>query len=116
MVYVMAMLYIAAGVMHFISPQFYLRIMPPYLPAHGLLVALSGLAEIVLGVLLLIPATRAWASWGIILLLVAVFPANLYMAYGSKFQEMSPWIRWGRLPLQLVLIWWAYQYTRFAVE
>lgn len=101
-----------AGVYHFVSPKFYLKIMPPYLPYHEFLVAASGLAEVILGVLLLIPATRSWAAWGIILLLIAVFPANLHMAYGSDFQAMSPWFRWGRLPLQLVLIWWAFQYTK----
>ncbi len=86
--------------------------MPPYLPYHNFLVMLSGLAEVVFGALLFFPATRSWAAWGIILLLIAVFPANLYMAYGAKFQDLSPWIRWGRLPLQFVLIWWAFQYTR----
>jgi uncharacterized membrane protein len=110
--YLMGFLYIAAGINHFISPRFYLKIMPPYLPDHTLLVALSGIAEIILGILLFVPGTRIWAAWGIILLLIAVFPANLYMAYGSPFQEMSPWLRWGRLPLQVVLIWWAYQYTK----
>lgn len=101
-----------AGVNHFISPKFYLKIMPPYLPYHELSVAVSGLAEIILGVLVFIPASRTWAAWGIILLLIAVFPANLYMAYGAKFQEMSPWVRWGRLPIQLLLIWWAFRYTK----
>ncbi|WP_373511930.1 MauE/DoxX family redox-associated membrane protein [Persicitalea sp.] len=110
--YVMGSLYILAGIYHFISPKFYLAIMPPYLPFHNFLVVASGLAEIVLGMLLFIPSTRMWAAWGIILLLIAVFPANLYMAYGAKFQEMSPWFRWGRLPIQLLLIWWAYRYTK----
>ncbi len=108
----MGIMYIAAGILHFVSPKFYLKIMPPYLPYHEFLVAASGLAEVVLGVLLFIPATRTWAAWGIILLLIAVFPANLYRAYGTDFQAMSPWIRWGRLPIQLLLIWWALQYTK----
>ncbi len=112
LMYLMGILYIAAGVNHFISPRFYLKIMPPYLPQHELLVTLSGIAEIMLGTLLFIPITRTWAAWGIIVLLLAIFPANLYMAYGTPFQDMSPWLRWGRLPLQLVLIWWAFQYTK----
>ncbi len=112
LLYLMGLLYIVAGVNHFISPRFYLKIMPPYLPQHELLVTLSGIAELALGILLLVPATRIWAAWGIILLLIAVFPANLYMAYGTPFQEMSPWVRWGRLPIQLLLIWWAYRYTK----
>lgn len=112
LVYLMGFLYILAGINHFINPPFYLKIMPPYLPQHGLLVVLSGVAELMLGILVLIPATRVWAAWGLILLLIAVFPANLYMAYDPKFQELSAWLRWGRLPLQFVLIWWAYQYTK----
>ena len=112
LVYLMGGLYFLAGVNHFISPKFYLKIMPPYLPYHEFLVMVSGLAEIGLGALLFIPTTRSWAAWGIIILLIAVFPANLYMAYAEKFQELSPWIRWGRLPLQFVLIWWAFQYTK----
>lgn len=111
-VYLMGGLYFLAGLYHFVNPKFYLKIMPPYLPGHEFFVAVSGVAEVILGVLLFIPATRSWAAWGIILLLIAVFPANLYMAYGDQFQAISPWIRWGRLPIQLVLIWWAFQYTK----
>ncbi|WP_247235015.1 DoxX family protein [Telluribacter sp. SYSU D00476] len=110
--FIMGGVYIVAGILHFVIPKFYLRIMPPFLPAHQLLVALSGVAEILLGVAMFFPATRSWAAWGIILLLIAVFPANIYMAYADKFQHLSPLVRWGRLPLQFLLIWWAYQYTR----
>ncbi len=108
----MAAVYALAGIGHFIRPKSYMSIMPPYLPAHAALVFWSGVAELVLGLALLVPAWRFWAAWGIILLLIAVFPANVYMATGAKFQQISPWIRWGRLPLQGVLIWWAYQYTK----
>ena len=110
--YIMAALYILAGIWHFVRPAFYLHIMPPYLPAHNALVFWSGVAEVLLGVGLLFPATRVWAAWGLIALLIAVFPANYYMAVGEKFQHMSAWVRWGRLPLQGLLIWWAYQYTK----
>jgi uncharacterized membrane protein len=109
--YGMAVLYIAAGVWHFVRPQFYLPIVPPYLPAHKALVFWSGVAEVLLGVALLVPQVRTYAAWGIIALLIAVFPANVYMATGEPFQTISPWVRWGRLPLQAVLIWWAYRYT-----
>ncbi|TDB64455.1 DoxX family protein [Arundinibacter roseus] len=112
MVYIMALLYIAAGSMHFIQPKFFLKIVPPILPFPEGIVIISGIAEILLGLLLLVPFTRALAAWGVILLLIAVFPANLYMAYAPKFHQISPWIRWGRLPLQFVLMYWAYQYTR----
>ncbi|MCY7351182.1 MAG: DoxX family protein [Cytophagaceae bacterium] len=112
LLYPMAAFYVYSGVMHFVRPKFFLRIVPPYVPAHDLMVALSGAVEIIVGVGLLFPATRVWAAWGLIALLIAVFPANVYMAYGERFQAISPWIRWGRLPLQAVLIWWAYLYTR----
>lgn len=109
--YLQAFTYIAAGLNHFLNPKLYLAIMPPYIPAHSLMVILSGVAEIVLGIGLLFPATRSFAAWGLIALLVAVFPANLYMAQSSRFARLPTWLRWGRLPLQGVLIWWAYQYT-----
>lgn len=109
--YIQAFAYIAAGLNHFISPKMYLAIMPPYLPAHSLLVSLSGIAEVVLGIGLLFPATRSLSAWGLVLLLIAVFPANLYMATSNRFRSFPAWLRWARLPLQGVLIWWAYQYT-----
>ncbi|GAB3907280.1 DoxX family protein [Larkinella knui] len=109
--YSIAAIYIVSGFLHFFRPDPYLRIMPPYIPYHALMVVLSGIAELVLGVGLLFPATRSLAAWGLILLLIAIFPANLYMATADKFAEIPAWIRWGRLPLQLLLIWWAWRYT-----
>lgn len=109
--YVQAFVYIAAGVNHFVRPKMYVAIMPPYIPAHDLMVALSGVAEIVLGIGLLFPATRSLSAWGLILLLIAVFPANVHMATAPRFRKLPAWLRWGRLPLQGLLIWWAYQYT-----
>ncbi|MBD2751965.1 DoxX family protein [Spirosoma validum] len=109
--YLQAFIYIAAGLNHFISPKTYLAIMPPYIPAHNLMVILSGVAEVVLGIGLLFPATRSLSAWGLILLLVAVFPANVYMATSSRFRKLPAWLRWARLPLQGFLIWWAYQFT-----
>ena len=109
--YVQAFIYIVAGLNHFISPKTYLAIMPPYIPAHNLMVVLSGIAEVVLGIGLLFPATRSLSAWGIILLLIVVFPANIHMATASRFRKLPAWLRWGRLPLQGVLIWWAYQHT-----
>ena len=109
--YIQAFVYIAAGFNHFINPKMYVAIMPPYVPAHSLMVVLSGIAEIVLGVGLLFPATRSLCAWGLILLLIAVFPANVYMATSNRFRKLPVWLRWARLPLQGILIWWAYQYT-----
>lgn len=109
--YVMASFYIFAGVMHFVKPKFFLAIMPPYIPNPKAMVLWSGIFEVALGIGLLTESRRSFSATGIILLLIAVFPANLYMAYGERFQKMSPILRWGRLPLQLVLIWWAYHYV-----
>jgi uncharacterized membrane protein len=111
--YFLAILFAFAGVNHFINPAFYLKIMPPYLPWHLALVYLSGLFEIVLGVLLLIPACTRLAAWGLIALLIAVFPANIHMAMNHElFPEYSELALWVRLPLQLVLIALVYWYTR----
>jgi uncharacterized membrane protein len=109
--YLQSIVYIIAGIAHLVKPRPFLSIMPPYVPAHQLMVGLSGIAEILLGIGLLIPATRSWAAWGLILLLIAVFPANIYMATADKFVQIPALIRWGRLPLQGLLIWWAYRYT-----
>jgi uncharacterized membrane protein len=112
--YLMAVLYIVAGVNHFVNPAFYLRMMPPYLQAPEALVFASGLAEVALGLLLCVPPLRRWAAWGIILLLIAVFPANLHMALNTgDFADLGPaWLLYARLPLQAGLILWAYRYTR----
>jgi uncharacterized membrane protein len=109
----MAAFYIYAGVRHFRYPAFYLRMMPPYLPAHEWLNYISGAAEIILGLLLLVPRWSRWAAWGVIALLVAVFPANMQMAlHPEQFTEFRPVFLYLRLPLQLVLIAWAYWHTR----
>jgi uncharacterized membrane protein len=110
--YVMSLFYIAAGIFHFIQPAFYLKIMPPWLPWHLPIVYISGVCEIVLGCLLIPEATRSTAAWGIILLLVAVFPANVQMMlnYWDKNQFYLS-IAILRLPLQVVLIIWAWRYT-----
>src|SRR5215467_13096689 len=78
--YVMAAFYAFSGFNHLLNPAFYLKIIPPGLPAPEWLNLASGLAEIVLGVFLLEPRTRVFAAWGVIALLIAVFPANLYAA------------------------------------
>lgn len=111
--YIMAGLYILAGINHFWHPEFYLKIMPPWLPWHEELVFISGVAEVALGILLFFPATRRLAAWGIILLLIAVFPANIQMMLDYKAEHnLKLWIAILRLPLQIVLIWWAYLFTK----
>ncbi len=107
------MLYTAAGCLHFLRPQIYLAIMPHWLPAHLLLVKLSGACEVFLGLLLLPVVTKKAAAWLIILLLMAVFPANVEMAI-NWHEEHHPfeWLSWVRLPFQPLLIWWAWTHTR----
>lgn len=116
LLWVMGLFYILAGSFHFISPEFYLPMMPPYLPYHRELVLLSGLAEVLCGVGVLIPATRRTAAWATILLLVAIFPANIHIALhnvalGGRSEGFGVW-NWVRLPFQAVLILWAWWYTR----
>ncbi|MDZ4810134.1 MAG: DoxX family protein [Bacteroidota bacterium] len=111
--YSMAAFYVLAGVNHFANPDFYKKIMPPWLPWHYSLIYISGVAEIVLGLLLLPVQTRKLAAWGIIVLLVAILPANVQMMLNYQ-QQKNPylWIAVVRLPLQLLLIGWAYQFAK----
>ena len=111
-IYIMAVLYIMAGLNHFVMPKFYLRIIPPYIPWHKDMNYISGAVEIILGTLLFFPAYSELAAWGIILLLIAVFPANLYHFTSYKARKGIPrWVLYLRLPFQAVLILWAYWYT-----
>jgi uncharacterized membrane protein len=108
----LALFFIFAGINHFQRTGFYLRMMPPYVPWHLAMVQISGVAEVVLGALLLMPAASRIAAWGLIALLIAVFPANLQMAlHPETFPEFSPRALWLRLPLQAVLIAWAWWCT-----
>jgi uncharacterized membrane protein len=109
--YLIGLLFLAAGALHFIKPRMYEQIVPPYLPAHRELVAISGFFEMLGGAGLLIPRTRTLAGFGLLALLVAVFPANLYMATDAeKFSAVAPaWTLYARLPLQLVLMLWVYR-------
>ncbi|MEO6002975.1 MAG: hypothetical protein ABIZ04_13425 [Opitutus sp.] len=101
--------FVAAGANHFVNPEPYLAMMPAYLPAASVLVSVSGWAEIAGGVGVLWAPTRALAGWGLIALLVAVFPANLNVAlHGWPGVSLPLWSLWLRLPLQLVMIGWVY--------
>lgn len=108
----LAIFMIGAGVMHFANPAFFLKIMPPYLPFHKELVLVSGVCESLLGILLLVPAYSRWAAWGIVALLVAVFPANLHVFQHQELIPAPPLVHLIRLPLQGIFILWAYWYTR----
>jgi uncharacterized membrane protein len=112
---VLSIFFIVAGAMHFVAPGIHIRIVPPDLPFPALIVLLSGIAEIAGGLGLLFPLTRRAAAWGLILLLIAVFPANIYMAaahlpFSGVFGKS--WLQWLRLPLQFPLIYWTWLYTR----
>lgn len=112
LLYLFGLFFVLAGANHFIDPAFYLKIMPPYLPWHLPLVYLSGVAEVALGAMLLLPKVRRLAAWGLIVLLVAVSPANVHMAlHPELYPEISPALLWARLPLQFVLMGWAYWYA-----
>lgn len=112
----MGALYVLAGANHFANPDFYLPMMPPYLPAHRLLIDLSGLAEIACGLGVLMRETRVVAAWGTVALLVAVFPANVHVALhdvpiGGASQGAGA-LNYVRLLFQPLLIAWAWWYTR----
>ena len=101
--------FIFAGVMHFINPDFYLAMMPPYLPWHEFLVYFSGIIEVVLGAMVVFGVQLRWAGIAMVLLLFAVFPANLHMALNPQnFPDVSTAALWGRLPFQVVFLLWVY--------
>jgi uncharacterized membrane protein len=108
----------AAGVNHFLNPSAYVAIIPAALPAPLALVYISGVAEVLGGLGLILPATRRLAAWGLVALLVAIFPANVNMAVNHLPLGDAPapaWLLWARLPLQVVLVAWAWWYTRPAM-
>jgi len=118
LLYLMGPLYVVAGLLHFVVPELYVQIIPPVFPAPLALVYLSGIAEVGVGIGVLVPQTRQYAAWATIALLVAIFPANVYMAVSMVVVEGMPgggdpsgFVRWARLPIQGVLILWAYWYT-----
>lgn len=109
--YLMAAVYLLAGFMHFRIPKFYLKITPPWVPAPEKVNWLVGAIEMLLGIGLLIPSTTKLAAWGVIALLIAVFPANLYHYQLVKRKGKNIWPTLIRLPLQALLIYWAYSFT-----
>ena len=102
--------FVAAGTNHFLVPETYMAMVPAYLPAPLLLVQISGVAEILGGLGVLFPVTRRFAAWGLIALLVVVFPANVNMAlHGWPDHAVSAWVFWVRLPVQFLMIWWVFR-------
>jgi uncharacterized membrane protein len=109
--YLMAFLYAFAGVSHFRNPRFFLSITPPWVPRPEKVNLAVGIIEILLGVGLCFEVTRSWAAWGVIALLIAVFPANWYHHQKARKKGKMVTATLIRLPIQLLLIWWAYQYV-----
>ncbi len=111
-IFLLATLFIAGGVLHFVIPGRFEGVIPFWIPDHAFIVKLSGACEILGGIGLLIPLTRMATGWGLIVLLVAIFPANIEMLRQAHAVESSSVWRialWARLPLQGVLIWWVYR-------
>lgn len=104
-----------AGVLHFVIPRRYVAIMPPYLPRHREAVLVSGVAEVAGGLAVLPRATRPAARWGLLALLVAVFPANVHMALHPEevpgADDIPRWLLWARLPLQPLCMLWVWRAT-----
>ncbi len=116
--WILALFMIVAGVNHFLTSALYVGMMPPWVPEPEILHRIAGGAEVLGGLGLLIPAVRRAASWGLILLLVAVFPANLHAALTGEMPgvDVAPWVLWARLPFQAVFIGWAWWVGRSAAE
>ena len=111
LIIISSIFYTIVGIKHFIEPDYFLSIIPPYLPFHIELVYISGFFEILFGLMILFPKYRYYGSIGLILLLIAVFPANIYLAQSKEAQEAidaSQQIAIWRLPIQGILIWIAY--------
>ena len=114
-IYFMSAAYIYVGILHFIDPDFFLAIMPDYLPLHQEAVYVSGVFEILLGGMLLFKKSRKIAGWGLIMLLLAVFPANIYLAQNEAAQQaidISQTAAIVRLPFQALFIGLAYWHTK----
>jgi Predicted membrane protein len=110
---VMGIFYISIGISHFTSPIWYVQIVPPYLPYKLELVYISGLFEILFGGMLFFKKTRFLAGWGLILLLIAVYPANIYLAQtNGAAMNTTPLIAWGRLPVQFIFVGLAYWHSK----
>lgn len=112
--YLMALIYVIAGLMHFIHPKMYLRILPGYLPGHKLLVIISGIAEIILGIAICFSTTKNIALYAIIAMLTFFLPAHFHMLFNKKASMgIAKWILVARIPLQFVLMLWAFWYLRY---
>ncbi len=109
--YLIGVLFVLAGANHFRKPKLYERIMPSYIPGKDSMVMLSGIAEMILGFMILNPDTQTMAAWGIIGLLLLFIPVHIYMLQNKEAAMKLPkWVLILRIPLQFALMFWAYQY------
>jgi len=109
--YLIGVIFVLAGANHFRKPKLYERIMPLYIPAKATMVMLSGIVEMILGFMILNPETQKIAAWAIIVLLLLFIPVHIYMLQDEKASMTLPkWVLILRIPLQFVLMFWAYQY------
>ncbi|MFC4094602.1 DoxX family protein [Euzebyella saccharophila] len=113
--YLMATLYILAGILHFLKPKMYKRIIPSYLPGHGFIVVISGIVEIILGLAVFYPPTRNAALYGIIIMLTFFLPVHFFMLNNKKAGMGLPkWALFARIPLQFVLMFWSFWYLNIS--
>ena len=109
---IMSYFYMNVGVKHFIEPDWFLQIMPPQFPNHYAAIYVSGFFELLFGFMLINPKTRFIAAWGIIFVMITVFPANIYLAVSDgEAMEISKELAWGRLPFQYVFIGLAFWHS-----
>ena len=109
----MALFYVGAGINHFVSPGAYIAIIPPYIPWPVVMVAISGVAEMLGAIGVLVPRTRAFSAWALVVMLIAYLPVHINMClHPDHFPSIPPLAIWLRLPLQMPLIAWAWYYTR----
>lgn len=109
----LSLLFINIGIDHFVNPDFYRNIMPAYLPMHTEAIYISGFFEILGGVAILFPKLRSMAGWGLVLLLIVVFPVNIHMAVNPNlFPDIPLSFLYIRLVLQFIIIYWTYSATQ----
>lgn len=115
--WIAALFFVAAGLNHFRQPEIYLGMMPPWLPVPETMNVISGAAEVLGGLGLLLPLTRRFAGWGLVLLLVAVFPANLHVALQGYMPGVSipSIVLWLRLPVQVLMIMWVWWVAQLSI-
>lgn len=114
--YLLTAFFVLSGVNHFLSPDFYLNIMPPYIPAHEVMIALSGATEIIAGIMLAIRKLSKWGAWFIIAHLLTFFTVHIYMIQEASmtFADLPLAVLWIRIPFQFLIIAWAFWFTREA--